>query len=409
MFLTGGRKWWRTDAWKDSPLVTRIYITPIVGNGTTTGDVDNPYRSLLTDHMTVEGDRVCSNIASIDIGPQRGRPLRPWTLCFARLADWGPVDADPRAILIADLDVPDALTFSLPSGIKNALVATAGLAPQEGNSLDKVETAVRVLFAKHYTHVSADGFLLSALGVPDVKGGMAHGTGFVVDHFTDTDNVLLQDHTPDTGGAWEALDFYFVDSSSIDAHIKTNRCRSVNWTVDSRTYRNAADPGGNEYDVSVDFIMGQADSTQAHFSLMARLSPTGVINSAVDRYEARYHFHPTASSRVWLMHKVVANLHTELDTAVSDVGTGTRTLKLEIRDATKKMFSDSVEKLTTFDNAVTQDGRAGIALPSRENFTNYAEDFLAEVHVAPIIVPILGAPAAHGTNVIMGPGRMIAG
>jgi hypothetical protein len=45
---------------------------------------------------------------------------------------------------------------------------------------------------------------------------------FFEDNFTDTDGVLLQDHSPDTGDSWTRL----WGTVGTNAEINTNRCRS---------------------------------------------------------------------------------------------------------------------------------------------------------------------------------------
>jgi len=63
-------------------------------------------------------------------------------------------------------------------------------------------------------------------------------------------------------------------------------------------------------------------------------------------------------------------------TATEDIGAGTFNFKLELRDAAKKIYLDGVQKLTSADNAITQNGRGGTGTPFNMTDTNYIDNFL---------------------------------
>jgi len=204
---------------------------------------------------------------------------------------------------------------------------------------------------------------------------------FVQDAFTDTNGTLLQDHTPDTGGAWAELDFKANEtgSSTVNADISSNRVVAVSTTA-SRGYRNAADPGSNEYDITGDINRG-IQTIEGIYTLLGRMTPTGTSNSAVDRYHVE---HRTGSGFGSRLKKTVSGTQTELDSDSTTMPSGTHTMKLEIRDAAKKYFFDDTETLTSTDDVITQDGRAGVG-GANEVFAggNYMDNYLAATVAAP--------------------------
>ena len=165
----------------------------------------------------------------------------------------------------------------------------------------------------------------------------------------------------------------------------------------SSLYRNDMDPTTNEYDVIADITTGEK-SADAYYTLAGRMDPTG-INNLVDRYVTTYRH--ASGSELFDLRKVVSGVETVLDTLSEDLGSGTNAFKLEIRDAAKKVFIGAVEKLTTADDVITQDGRAGIGAPKPTAFSgqfNYMDNFSAETAVAggntvTGVLPLAGAGA----------------
>ena len=201
---------------------------------------------------------------------------------------------------------------------------------------------------------------------------------FVSDTFTDTDGVLLQNHTPDVGGAWEALDFSWpsLAATTLYAAINTNRARAAASSTRIRAYRNATAPATNEYDVQAIHTLTTA-GTNVFAGLLGRMTPTGVISADVDRYRCVYNFHGSVGSRAWSLAKVVSGTQTVLDSLTEDIGAGTHTIKLEVRTATKRAFLGAVQKLSSADDAITQVGRAGIGIDPTQGVNNYTDDFSA--------------------------------
>lgn len=193
----------------------------------------------------------------------------------------------------------------------------------------------------------------------------------LTDTFTDTDGVLLQSHFPDSSvssdSIWQPLGFVDVGATTQNAEINTNRARSASLTAYSRTYRNTAVPATAEYDVEADFVVGSDGSY-----ICGRLSPTGTTNATVDRYET---FYDRATGN--FIQRVVGGVGTVLDSVTLSTGSGVHAIKLELRDAAKKVYEDASEILTTTDNTVSQVGRAGLAFAPHATNANYIDNFSA--------------------------------
>jgi hypothetical protein len=92
--------------------------------------------------------------------------------------------------------------------------------------------------------------------------------------------------------------------------------------------------------------------------------------------------------------KTVAGVNTSLGTFNEALINGDeRTIKLQIRDATKKVFIDGVERISSADNAITAAGRAGVrfsnALAGNMEMDNFdASDVAAAAAEAKILQAI---------------------
>jgi hypothetical protein len=76
--------------------------------------------------------------------------------------------------------------------------------------------------------------------------------------------------------------------------------------------------------------------------------------------------------------KVVAGAETNLGShALTPVASETHTIKLQIRDAAKKVFVDTVERISSADNAITATGKAGVKWVGAQTSTTtiHMDDF----------------------------------
>jgi hypothetical protein len=176
---------------------------------------------------------------------------------------------------------------------------------------------------------------------------------FVSDTFTDSNGTLLQNHTPETGGSWQVR----AGSGDNANTIQSNECAGTGgfW------YTNAATPGNVEYTTTGDFTT-PTDAAFEYFYLFARFI------DASNFYFAYYY------SGDLNLYKKVSGSNTQLDTLSEAWGTSSAEAKLEILDATKKFYKDSVEKLTSADNAITAAGNAGFICKTPFTLDNFVAD-----------------------------------
>lgn len=168
---------------------------------------------------------------------------------------------------------------------------------------------------------------------------------FVSDSFTDTAGTVLDSHTGETGASWTEHPS-FSDGESVISD--GNRLRPNVLGTNGPGYYASGVPDSAEYDVEADYrvVTVVAGSVQ----IAGRLS-----TSAQTEYLARY------GDGEWQLFKAVSGSFTLLGSFSQTISAGnTYNLKLEIRDAAKKVYIDSVERISSADNAITADGRAGM-------------------------------------------------
>lgn len=180
---------------------------------------------------------------------------------------------------------------------------------------------------------------------------------FVADNFTDTDGTLLQSHTPSDGiGIWSR---HGISTSNLDIH--NNRVTPIAGECE---YFRTTDPAGAEYDVEIDVYVA---SNAGYGGVLARVN-----SGSFEAYAAGYN----AGSGNWYLWKVSSGggfgiLGTSPATLV--VGQSYH-IKLECRDAAKKMFVDGVELISTANNEITAAGKAGIFNGDGTSTTGYHLD-----------------------------------
>lgn len=169
---------------------------------------------------------------------------------------------------------------------------------------------------------------------------------FVSDSCTDTPATALASHTGETGATWTIHPSFGTSNVVIS---DANRARG-NFSG-TNVYYASGSPAGGEYDVAADVILKSDDNS-------ATAGIAGRVNTAANTmYFVRYN----TNGNVWELFKSVAGTATSL-------GTFSQTLTvdqvyrvlLQIRDATKKVFVDGVERISSADNAITAAGKAGI-------------------------------------------------
>lgn len=170
---------------------------------------------------------------------------------------------------------------------------------------------------------------------------------FVQDTFTDTAGVTLASHTGELGATWAK------GSPAPNNAVITSAGRVRMGGATSGYYYASGTPASAEYDVECDLYVA---SKSGQHGIAGRLS-----TSADTCYRARL----DASNNLMLFEKVVAGTNTQLSSTAKTYTIGnTYAIKLEIRDAAKKVFQDGVEVTSSADNAITSAGTAGIRFGS---------------------------------------------
>lgn len=184
---------------------------------------------------------------------------------------------------------------------------------------------------------------------------------FVTDVFTEAADTTLASHTGATGATWTKHGSY--SGNDILVVGATDRARGSN--IGQHLYYASGTPATAEYDVTVDMVPVAAGDTAD------KGGPAGRINTAANTF---YYCQFTAGGSFGITEiaKKVAGVNTSLGSSFSDLtyGGATRTVKLAIRDATKKMYIGGVEQLSSTDNAITAAGKAGLYLVQSSSASN---------------------------------------
>jgi len=170
---------------------------------------------------------------------------------------------------------------------------------------------------------------------------------FLSDTFTDTNGTLLSAHTPETGGSWTKR------SGFSNLTITSNK--AVGSSNFNNVYTNAAVPGGNEYDIEYD------------------LTPSsGYNNDCFGRFvDLNNYFRCVLANNFIYFYKKVSGTETLITFVGYSLNIGVvNTVKFEIRDAAKKVYIDSVEKISTADDSITDAGIVGIGGDSESKIDN---------------------------------------
>lgn len=181
----------------------------------------------------------------------------------------------------------------------------------------------------------------------------------VNDTFVDTDGTELLAHVADSGGLWSSK----LTASPVSGLVVTsNKLRTANtangvslWAVSS------AVAAGGEHDVEADIALLSATTNNGRIYLLGR-GDTSTVN--VTGYVAYYRI----DTGLWVLGKFVAGTLTVLGTYAESGATffsvGTHHIKLKIRNATKSLVIDGVERVTSTDNSVATGTRVGIGFIS---------------------------------------------
>jgi hypothetical protein len=206
--------------------------------------------------------------------------------------------------------------------------------------------------------------------------------------FTGANGTTLESYTPDVGGA-------FAKNTALPpntAVLANNRLRPAGITAGF--YYSSTTPVGAEYDVECDFYSVTPGNDGG---IAARVDPT-----AGTGYLAR-----SQGGSVWDLYKVVAGTFTLLGSFTQALGYATNYhVKLQIRNATKKVFVDGVEVISSSDNSISATGHPGFWMSGADDnnagvhFDNYTVDDLV---AAGLSVTATATPTATGADLTSTP------
>jgi hypothetical protein len=172
---------------------------------------------------------------------------------------------------------------------------------------------------------------------------------FVSDVFTDTSGTLLASHTGGTGATWTTHPSYANNGQISSA----NRARPVDGNLPTAAYYAGGAPAGAEYDVQIDvFTVAQS---------LGSVGPMARVDTAAQTFYLSRYIADTGGRDII---KCVAGTFTTLGSFAGTRETAgtTKVQRLECTNATKKLFSDGVEIVSSTDNAITAAGKAGLWL-----------------------------------------------
>lgn len=154
----------------------------------------------------------------------------------------------------------------------------------------------------------------------------------------------------DTDSFTEASDTTLVSHSSAGANT-WSKMQGNNLTVlgtgdylynaapsNTSRYTLGVTPATAEYSVQATVVNASGDAP----------GPSGRVD-----FSNEYGVYFQNSSGNWTLRKIVADVETSLATYTGDTPTTAKVVKLEILDATKKVYIDGVERISSADNAVT--------------------------------------------------------
>ena len=182
---------------------------------------------------------------------------------------------------------------------------------------------------------------------------------FVQDTFTAANGTNITARTGEVGATWTNN-----SAAASTFLIQSNRAYP---TVVGNSYASGL-PATAEYTVQCDYYIA---STTGSAGLAGRIAP------GANTYYFVYHGH---STNEWILGKVVTGTITTLGIWTSPTSAGqTYDLKLELLNATKKVYVNGVERISSSDNAITAAGRAGMRSGSANSSTTgrHMTNFLA--------------------------------
>lgn len=197
---------------------------------------------------------------------------------------------------------------------------------------------------------------------------------FSSDTFTDAANTLLQNHVGEVGATWTKHAAAVADATISNA----NRLKKT--ATGAGHYYTSGVPASNQYDVEC--VIRRLSSVDTAAGVIGRADQT-----ANTLYLARFN-----NNNNWELYRAVSGTFTLIGNFAQAITTNQDySLKLEIRDAAKKLYVDGVERVSSADNTITAAGRAGV----RHGFgADTAGSDTTAIHLDTFVATDLSSPAA---------------
>jgi hypothetical protein len=168
---------------------------------------------------------------------------------------------------------------------------------------------------------------------------------FLLDTFTDTANVLLENHAPNTGGTWVPHPSFAGSSAKISTVGTVKSNNAIN-----NVYYNAADPGTADYYVQADVVINTNLSCAP--GVVARIQ-SGALSWADLIYDQ--------AGGAWHLRTAIAgSFENNLSSSVSYSNGTTVTARIECKGTTIYGYVNGVLLLTITGTALTAKGFAGL-------------------------------------------------
>lgn len=170
---------------------------------------------------------------------------------------------------------------------------------------------------------------------------------FLSDSFTDTSEVAITSHTPETGGVWR-----LQTGSAPATPVKIDANGTGIYASAASVYQNAASPASANYYV-------EAVMTHLGGAASENVGIAGRMQAAADTF---YWVRWSNASGQWQLYKTVATTSTSLGTYTDTFASGTKTVRLTMNGTAISVDIGGVTRISATDSAITVAGFAGIRL-----------------------------------------------
>jgi hypothetical protein len=186
-------------------------------------------------------------------------------------------------------------------------------------------------------------------------------TTLVEDTFTDTHLTNLDAHTPTpTGTSWTREVLADECSGRIMRVVDPGRVENNSSDNCGMFYYASPSSGQAEYYTQATFVDAGSIASGAAATLIGRYADNGNLYVVYSNDD---------NGQPYTLAKRVSGSNSSLGTGGAFSNGNSDVIKLELKDATKKVFENSTEVISSTDNALTSAGKAGIGCGGTETTT----------------------------------------